>query len=168
MTATYEKIATSTVSGSSVADVTFSSISGSYTDIVLVASIKIQSTTSATVFQCNGDTGSNYHRHYLLGSGSGSAAAGASGTVDKVSIGYGANTSGTFPAIGIVDILDYANTNKNKVTRALSGQDLNGSGNIFYFSGLWMNTSAIPSINIFNGGSNNFVANTSIALYGVK
>ena len=162
----YDALATVTLS-STASSIAFAGIPSGYKHLQIRFMNPAGATTGDIHAQFNGDTGSNYHRHYLLGTGS-AAAAGASGTVDKVSIGYGANTSGTFPAIGIVDILDYANTNKNKVTRALSGQDLNGSGNIFYFSGLWMNTSAITSINIFNGGSNNFVANTSIALYGVK
>ena len=42
MTATYEKIATTTL-GSSQASVTFSSISGSYTDLVLISDSTVAS-----------------------------------------------------------------------------------------------------------------------------
>jgi hypothetical protein len=67
----------------------------------------------------------------------------------------------------IIDILDYANTNKFKTTRTLHGYDLNGSGLIQYFSGNWRSTSAISTIRLFPG--NNALAQySSFALYGVK
>ena len=70
MTATYEKIATNTL-GSAAASVTFSSISGSYTDLVLVCSGKSNTgSLDYTRIRVNSDTGSNYSRTYLGGNGS--------------------------------------------------------------------------------------------------
>jgi hypothetical protein len=65
MTATYEKIATSTL-GSTASDVTFSSISGSYTDLVLIVN-ETCSTGSGLNVQFNSDTGSNYSSTYMYG-----------------------------------------------------------------------------------------------------
>jgi hypothetical protein len=79
-------------------------------------------------------------------------------------IGYFSGNS--YPGAIVTDILDYANTNKYKVTRSLYGQDLNGDGNVFLSSSSWMNTSAITSIKFYTG--NNLAQNTKIALYGIK
>jgi predicted patatin/cPLA2 family phospholipase len=75
----------------------------------------------------------------------------------------GANIFGA----GVIDILDYANTNKYKTVRALSGHDNNGSGYVNFESGLWMSTSAITSIKLFTAG-NVYAQYTQFALYGIK
>ena len=67
---TYTPIATTDVT-SSVADVTFSSISGSYTDLVLIISPISTATSGVDIaFQFNSDTGSNYSLTGLYGNGS--------------------------------------------------------------------------------------------------
>jgi len=76
------------------------------------------------------------------------------------------NTSGIFSA-GVIDILDYTNTNKNKVVRALSGFDANGSGEIIFDSLLWINTGAINQITM-EVFTTNFAQDSQIALYGIK
>ena len=68
MTATYEKIATTTVSGTP-SDVTFSTITGSYTDLVLICQVK-GSTTSTPYLQFNSDTATNYSWTNVAGDGS--------------------------------------------------------------------------------------------------
>jgi hypothetical protein len=59
MTATYEKIATTTL-GSTTATVTFSSISGAYTDLVLVERLVKSITGGSLQVRFNSDTGTNY------------------------------------------------------------------------------------------------------------
>ena len=68
MTATYEKIATTTL-GSNQASVTFSSIPATYTDIVVIATGKT-STETTLYFRFNGDSGSNYSSTDIYGDGS--------------------------------------------------------------------------------------------------
>jgi hypothetical protein len=69
MAATYEPIETQTL-GSAAASVTFSSITGSYTDLILVSSISTTHTaTTSLVIQLNGDTATNYSNTRLLGDG---------------------------------------------------------------------------------------------------
>ena len=60
--ATYTQIATTTL-GSSQSTITFSSISGAYTDLVLVVTAKVSSATDLWV-RANSDSGSNYS--YLI------------------------------------------------------------------------------------------------------
>jgi hypothetical protein len=64
-------------------------------------------------------------------------------------------------------ILDYANTNKYKTLRGLSGADNNGSGEIRFWSGLWQSTNAITSIKFF-GNNGNWQQYSHFALYGVN
>jgi hypothetical protein len=75
----------------------------------------------------------------------------------------GANIYGA----GVIDILDYANTNKFKTVRSLTGTDLNGSGQIILGSGLYQQTTAITSITLEANGVN-WLTNSSFALYGIK
>jgi hypothetical protein len=113
----------------------------------------------------NGDYSANYYRHNLLGTGS-SASAEASAN-NFISIMSTADyTSGIFGA-GIIDILDYTNPNKNKVSRSLSGMDGNGAGYVFLFSMLWMNTTPITSIKL-SSFVGNFQQHSRFSLYGIK
>jgi hypothetical protein len=82
-----------------------------------------------------------------------------------VAIYAGTSAAASIFGAGIVDILDYANTNKYKTLRALAGVDFNGSGRVGLTSGLWQSTSAINAITL-EGSS--FVQYSSFALYGIK
>ena len=165
----YESIATSTLT-TSTADITFSSIPSTYTHLQIRFIAK--STNSATAadnlaFRFNSDTGGNYTRHYLDGSGT-SATAGPNTGVTQV-YATCAQTSSTPDAfgVGVLDILDYTNTNKYTTTRALSGADFNASGGAIQFtSGLWLNTAAITTINI-RALSGNLTQYSQFALYGI-
>ena len=66
--ATYTPIASTTI-GTAVASYTFSSISGSYTDLVLIASVQLSSAGQSFLYQYNGDTGTNYSLTILKGNG---------------------------------------------------------------------------------------------------
>jgi hypothetical protein len=74
---------------------------------------------------------------------------------------------------GIVDILDYANTNKYKTIRSLTGHDHNGviagiHAIVNLNSGSWRSTSAINSIVIGVVSGTAFNQYSSFALYGIK
>ena len=111
---------------------------------------------------------SGYRDHYLRGSGSSAVAGSAANSfLDLGNPGGNGNTTGIFGA-SVIDILDYTNTNKYKTIKTLMGYDANGSGRIQFRSGfLTTTTNAITDIDISTlaGG---FVANSSIALYGIK
>ena len=169
----YESIATVTVPVGGSANVEFTGISGSYSHlqvrfIARTARASFQDDNMA--MQLNGNTGSNYAWHQLSGDGA-SATSGASTTTTDLRVGRitGATaTSGNFGA-GVIDILDYANTNKYRTIRTLSGNEFNGSGTLTFFSGLYQSTTAVTSIKLFSQtGSNNFSQYSSFALYGIK
>lgn len=159
----YESIATLTGNG------TFTSIPSTYQHLQLRMLIRdgASAATGGAYLRFNGDTSSSYNWHYLIGNGS-SASAGYTAT-NYMNLGdIPANTaaSNTFGVL-VVDILDYANTNKFKTTRSLEGFDANGSGQAALFSGLWRNTAAITSIEC-GGDSGSSISGTRIALYGIK
>jgi hypothetical protein len=115
----------------------------------------------------NSDTGNNYATHLLFGDGA-SASSAAASTTNQISAGASAQSGATTsPAVAVIDLLDYANTNKNKTIRTLSGRDSNGSGDVAFTSGLWQNTNAITSILLYFDTAN-INQYSSFALYGVK
>jgi hypothetical protein len=101
----------------------------------------------------------------LVGNGS-SASAAAYNISDLYSIFSNANI---FTA-GVIDLLDYASTTKNKTLRAIRGGDKNGSGNISLHSIGWYGTNklnAISSIYI-KPDAGQFEQYSQFSLYGVK
>jgi hypothetical protein len=168
--ASYESIATNTVSTNGITSVTFNSIPSTFTHLQLRCISKSPNGGPALVIQYNGDTTVNYKSHYLEGSGT-SAYSGVGGTNTYGYIGYptpGPANSSMFAAT-VVDILDYANTNKYKTTKSLTGYDTNNTvnGYVDVFSNLWMSTSAITSITL-SIQNEPFVINSQFALYGIK
>jgi len=162
----YDSIATTTL-GSSTASVTFSSIPATYTHLQIRANVLGPSGGYDFLCQINGDTATNYNFHYLAGTGA-VAASGAGTTTAFINLANNFTQGTTIPGVAVVDILDYANTNKYKTTRALAGADANGSGWLQLGSGLWRNTAAITSITIYLASSQSFSTNSSFALYGLK
>ena len=165
----YDSIATTTVGGAGAASITFSSIPSTYTHLQIRG---INKTTAGTgnewlTFQVNGATTNIVARHTLIGDGA-TASAEAETTTQSYWFGFGSADS-TASAFGVVvmDVLDYANTNKNKTFRTLSGWDKNGTGQIAFNSNLWNSTSAITSLTIIPR-TNSFAQYTQFALYGIK
>jgi hypothetical protein len=170
-TTAYESIATTTL-GSTTGTITFSSIPATYTHLQI--RIMSRSTRSQTgdyiAMQFNADTGSNYAYHGIGGDGSAATAFGfATQTFMDVERAAAATATASVFGVSVVDILDYANTNKYKTMRSLGGFDNNGSGEIYLTSGLWQNSNAITSITLkAQGGTSSFVQYSSFALYGIK
>ena len=161
----YESIATTTLS-SNQASVTFSSIPATYTHLQIRGNI-LGTAGYDLLCRFNSDTATNYNFHYLAGNGA-TASAGAGATTAFINISNNFLQGATIPGVAIVDILDYANTNKYKTTRALAGSDANGSGWLQLGSGSWRNTNAITSITLYPASSQTFNTNSSFALYGIK
>jgi hypothetical protein len=161
----YQSIATTTVGAGGASSITFSSIPATFQHLQI--RLFCNAGSNDILYQFNGDTGTNYVRHFLYGTGS-SVAAGSTLTATSGSIGYTAPTANTNIFGGaIFDVLDYANTSKNTTTRSLGGFDANGSGFSIMYSGLWLNTAAVSSI-VLLPLAGNFNQYTQAALYGIK
>ena len=166
----YESIATTTVGSGGTSSITFSSIPATYTHLQIRWIARNSSISGANNYnlQFNGDTASNYAVHDLYGDGATAATqAGSSRANIWATFVPGSSATASAFAAGVIDILDYANTNKYKTLRQLQGYDLNGSGEVRLTSGLWQSTSAITSINI-GLSSPTYVQYSSFALYGIK
>lgn len=168
----FESIATINPGGTTTA--TFSSIPSTYKHLQIRIMSRNTNTPTSEFgnidMRFNGDTAANYSDHVLSGDGSTvSTQANFSG---RSVIGITCNPCSGNPAneygVAIVDILDYADTNKYKTVRALRGGDFNGSGSVGITSGNWRSTSAINSITLLSYGSTTYSSYVSIALYGIK
>ena len=174
-TNSWESIATFTVGSGGSSSIVFGSggtIPQTYKHLQIrhIARGTSSNTLDNMQMQYNGDTAGNYISHFLYGTGSGSGAAGATAANNSFMLSSrisAANTGASMFGSGVIDILDYANTSKNKTMRSLSGWDGNGSGEVFLESGLWMSTSAVTSITLYPN-SGNFAQYSSFALYGIK
>ena len=171
VTNSYESIATVTVGSGGSSTVTFSSIPSTYQHLQIRGLVRDNRSAALNniTFQVNSDTGANYTQHALYGDGSSVGAFGNAST----NLTYGglipsASTTASVFGVTVIDILDYANTNKYKTFRVLSGFDANGSGGVRLYSGLWMSTSAMTSITFDSETSGDFVQYSSFALYGIK
>jgi hypothetical protein len=163
----YDSIATASGTGSS-GTITFSSIPSTYTHLQIRGIGRNSYPSSQTNVRFNSDTGSNYANHMLYGEGSAAyAAQNVSQTFFRFyGLAYSSLTAGIMSGY-VIDILDYANTNKYKTTRTLGGFDANGSGEQGLFSGLWMSATAVTSIDLI-ATSGNWTTDTRFALYGIK
>lgn len=164
MPKTYEPIATATL-GSAVASYTFTSIPGTYTDLILVSSILgVTSTSYSPRIQINSDTGSNYSVTYLYGTGS-SAGAGRNTGASFIYIGHLVGYPVTGEPIPIItDFQNYSNTTTFKTVVSVGGNPSTDTSGIV---GLWRSTSAITSINIQFQSGTNLQAGTTFTLYGI-
>jgi hypothetical protein len=165
----YQSIATVTVGSGGSSTVTFSSIPSTFQHLQIRAIVRDSGTgTAYDNLRANSDTGSNYSWHYLQGNGS-TTAASAGATQTSIAILEYPGTSYTSTIFGgkIIEILDYANTNKYKTVRFFSSWDANGSGGgVWFGSGSWQSTSAITSLTFIAG--NTYAQETTFALYGIK
>jgi hypothetical protein len=165
----YESIATVNVGAGGQASIVFSSIPSTYTHLQVRALARntTAETASNTFSRFNSDTGNNYSAHWITGDGSSASANRVlPWDVNLVANIPAANTASGIFGVMIYDILDYANTNKLKTVRSLTGNDRNGSGSIWSDSGLWNSTAAISTITFTTG--TNFAEYSSFALYGIK
>jgi len=162
-TNSYESIAT--VNASGTATITFSSIPATFKHLQLRFSTIC---SAAPTIQLSSNISLGTNTHQLIGDGS-SAIARNSGVgpyglylPSDTGLGMSANN----PGVGIIDLLDYQNTNKNKTVRCLYGCDGNGTGVINFLSVFWNSTTAISSLTL-TVGSGNFTSGP-FALYGIK
>ena len=178
----YESIATVTVGSGGTASVNFTSIPATYTHLQIRSLFQTNRTTYAVdqiTWRFNDDAGNNYACHYIRGGLVTSPTVVASVSATSTNrITYPAISTGVVASAftaSVMDILDYANTNKYTTTRELAGYDINGTagtdsygGTVTLGSGLWMNTNAITKITIDKTDGSLWNQYSQFALYGIK
>ena len=157
----------STVSGTgSSGTITFSSIPSTYKHLqIRIAASNNSGSTVTIVPNFNGDTASNYSAHWLSGNGSSVSSSGSSSNTIQGMVMIADGSSAVSPMI--LDILDYADTNKYKTMRSMFGYMASPYQIIRLHSANWRNTAAITSISLV-AAAGSYTSNSRFSLYGVS
>jgi hypothetical protein len=158
---TYTPIATTTL-GSAQSTVTFSSISGSYTDLVLI----FNGNTSAianTFMRFNSDTGSNYSMTWMAGTGS-SALSDRESSQNRLLIDVYSYPNPSNITNKVMNFPNYSNTTTYKTVLWRSN---NSAAGVEALVGLWSSTSAITRIDILTLSATTFSVGSTFTLYGI-
>ena len=155
MAATYEPIA-STVLSTSAASYEFTSIPGTFTDLILVATPIINVNQEPAV-RFNSDSGSNYSRTLLQGNGTAASSGRNANLTWALPVGNGTDF--------ILHIQSYSNTNVYKTCLSSSWISV---GSVTRGVQLWRSTSAITSIWIGGDRAGSWAAGSTFSLYGIK
>ena len=161
MASTYEPIATTTL-GTATASVTFSTISGSYTDLILVCNFGTsQGSNDGLMFRVNGDTASNYSLTRLTGDGSNAS---STRQTSSTSIIVGGVSGVDTTTVTIYQLMSYSNTTTYKTILARNNHpaSLLNAG-----VGLWRDTSAVTSITVLPENAATLRADSTFTLYGI-
>jgi len=161
MPATYNAIATTTLTATA-ASISFTSITSSYTDLVVVVKAKSAGNNTTFGLKFNGDTGSNYGSGYMGGQNGSTLTTFNSGT----SASFNAQSQSSEFAPNVIHILNYANTNMQKLMFSEVNQP---NGYTLQYCAIWSNTSAITTIDVgnFDSAGNHWVTGTSVTIYGI-
>lgn len=151
--------------------ITLSSIPSTYTDLILETSLRTDraDTGDNVGLQFNSSTsGYSDRRVYGYGTGAGSDTGSSSflrfGRIDAAN-----NTANTF-SNGSLYIPNYAGSTYKSVSFDSVMENNSSNSYVELEAGLWSNTAAITSIKIYlvDSGALNFVANSTVYLYGVS
>ena len=168
MAVTYDKLATTTLS-SAASSVTFSSISGSYTDLIVVCAVAASSGGYAKL-TFNNDTAGNYSTTLLEGDGTTAYSYRYSNTswiyiAGGNSLNYGANQS---PTLMNISVQNYANSTTYKTALCRSNVQASSTlASTYAYVGLWRSTSARNRIDI-TPSAGNWNSGSTFTIYGVK
>ena len=161
--------------GSPAASVTFSSIAGTYNQLILymVAAVSDSALTQNLLVQFNGDTGSNYDYEYHYGNAaSGTDVVAGTDATTSILVPFliGATAPANSAAAIRLEFPGYAQTTFKKTLNAQAGAQSGTSAGSFYTStstGFWRSTAAITAIKLFENGGGNFVTGSVFTLYGL-
>ena len=174
MAKAYNLIASSTVGSGGAASITFSSISSTYTDLVIKISARnsdSNNTYNNIWLSFNGvPSGTSYSDKSIYGI---SGVAGSLSNPSTAELRVAASTSNgaTANTFGSCDIYipNYASSNYKSVsTDGVSEKNAGSTGDVYdnLMAGVWANTSAITSV-VITGESYSFTQYTTAYLYGI-
>jgi hypothetical protein len=134
----YIALATTTL-GTATATVTFSSIPATYRDLVIVIiGTQTATGTNGGWMRFNSDSGSNYSRVRMMGTGSAASSNTLSGTEMEVMVLQAQQSN------FIINVMDYSATDKHKTVLGRSNSDFATIAN----AGRWASTSAVTSVTL--------------------
>jgi hypothetical protein len=159
---TYVPIATETLL-SSADRIIFNNIPQTYTDIVMSCHVKLTS-ASTSFIQFNNDTSSElYGNQYFYTNGTSLGGQVLSTYGVRIGEHYAGISTAFFQPV-ILNIMDYATTNKFKTS--LVREDHTGS-EVNLGACTWRSTSAITRIDFWSGPTGDLAAGSTVTLYGI-
>ena len=161
---TYEAIATTTL-GSASSNVSFTSIPGTYTDLIIVIAIAGVSAQETPNMYFNGDNSALYSTTQIIGNGT---TASSNSTINTTYFyGIGSKNAGQTTGVSniIVQVPNYSNNSYNKT---IISRNNSTSTEINAIVGLYRSNSAVSSINFTVQGGNTYSSGTLVSLYGIK
>ena len=163
-TNTYVALDETTV-GTAVPSVTFTGISGAYTDLVIVAAPVMGTDAQNLKLQFNGDTTTNYSATFLEGDGS-SASSGRNSTTSSINTGNSIALGNTQNTV-IWNVQNYANTTTFKTVLIRMNSHSASYAGTGAIVGLWRKTpEAITSLTL-TAASGNIAVGSTFSLYGI-
>jgi len=163
MPVTYEPIATATATGS-FDSLYFYSIPSTYTDFKVVAVTRSSTLSDWRIRFNNETTTSTSYSTTILRADGASVTSTRTTSTNGITVGRIVNVADTY-SLTIIDVFNYAGS-ANKTVLCESSADLNGSGQVMRTVGLWRNTAAINTIQLYHPGENSFIG--PVTLYGIK
>ena len=159
---TYEPLGSVTLT-SAQAQVTFTNIPQTYTDLILVGRV-IGSAGNDCHVRVNGDLSTNYSITFIFGSGTSAV----SSQVANNSIIYGNVTSMDAGEVNtmLMNFQNYSNNTINKTVLVRYNSTTTGKY-VTASVAMWRSTSAINSITVTTNATGNFAVGTTLSLYGV-
>jgi hypothetical protein len=162
---TFIKIQTVTVGSGGAANITFSSIPQTYTDLKVVVSLRTGTAgAEAVLIEFNGSS-SNLSGRRLVGDGQNP------GSDTLTNIRFAINTASETASVfanGEFYISNYTSSNYKSVS--VDGVSENNATSAIQslVAGLWSNTAAITSIKLSGNSSGTFQQYSTATLYGIK
>lgn len=163
--ATYQLISSVTVGSGGAANIEFTSIPNTYTDLVLVASTRgTNAQVGDDVYITLNSATTSFTWRYLFGDGS--AASSSNGTSNYLATSNGnGSTASTFGSISVY-LPNYAGSTNKTYSADSAGENNGTTGGLMFMAGLRSNTAAITSIKI--SGIANMAQHSTAYLYGIK
>lgn len=156
------------------ANITFSSIPQTYTDLLIKYSLRNSSgSADAQLFYFNNDTNPNYSMRIFIGDGSGTGTFTNTSYLSQYNnwsmffINPSNATANTFSSTDVY-IPDYSSSTRNKRVSSETANENNATSALHGIgSGIWRSNSPITSISITSPLGGTFVQYSSATLYGI-
>ena len=168
MANTYTLIASNTVGSGGIAQVDFTSIPATYTDLLVKTSVNNATILDVVLMRFNSNSSSIYTQKVLRGTGTAAAAFENTGWSAATSFGlsYTGDSANNF-SNNEYYIPNYAGSNYKSIINDSAHEANLSTAYLVLYSGLFSDTTAITSINLI-GKDGNFAQYSTFYLYGIK
>lgn len=164
-----ELIASVTVGSGGTAQIDLTSIPGTYTDLLVLASVRSEypTTTAAINVRLNGQVAGVYSGRSLYGNGSSASTTSHTNSYaldPSIYIPGSSSTSNTYGNV-LIYLPNYANGANKKLYADIAGENNTTAAYCGIYAGSWNNTAAITQINLLTNGD--FEQYSTVYLYGI-